>query len=86
MGITEYQRLLNVTNLPAFQALRPKYGCPDCADGGAVWIALTSSKGFTYRVEFDDITDILASGFSETAYYNSILPLHDSLRTLFNEL
>ncbi len=56
----EWDELTNSFNETAFFGLDTIYGCPDCVDGGAEWIEVTTSNG-THKVTFeygDTLSDI----------------------------
>lgn len=36
----QWQTLVSLIDVSAFQALNEQIGCPDCADGGAEWIEI----------------------------------------------
>ncbi len=46
------QQLINKIDLPRFFVLEERYGCPDCADGGAEWIEI-EQDGKKHKVTFE---------------------------------
>jgi hypothetical protein len=46
------QQLIDKIDLPRFFVLEERYGCPDCADGGAEWIEI-EQDGKKHRVTFE---------------------------------
>lgn len=48
----EWNNLVESIDMDAFFALDTVIGCPDCADGGAEWIEITSEDQ-TYKVTFE---------------------------------
>ncbi|WP_342647122.1 hypothetical protein [Mucilaginibacter sp. CSA2-8R] len=48
----QQQQLINKIDLPRFFILDERYGCPDCADGGAEWIEI-EQDGKKHRVTFE---------------------------------
>ena len=49
---TEWNNIYSKINVAAFNRLPTTIGCPDCADGGAEWIEITTTDS-THRVTFE---------------------------------
>ncbi|MEQ6120420.1 hypothetical protein [Reichenbachiella sp. MALMAid0571] len=49
---TEWQSLNTKINFDAFNTMEAVIGCPDCADGGAEWIEITSGEN-SHKVTFE---------------------------------
>lgn len=41
----DFSKLTSKVDLKSFLSLEETIGCPDCADGGAEWIEITTSEG-----------------------------------------
>lgn len=52
INLEQYNALLKKINIDDFNKLPSTIGCPDCADGGAEWIEITS-HGKTNKVTFE---------------------------------
>lgn len=48
-----WEAILNSIDIDEFLKLPETIGCPDCADGGAEWISITTAEGQTHRVTFE---------------------------------
>lgn len=48
----KWSDLVSAINIEAFFAWEEVIGCPDCADGGAEWIEITTSTG-THKVTYE---------------------------------
>jgi hypothetical protein len=57
MNREEWSAIVSSIDLIAFASLREIHGCPDCADGGAEWVELTTA-GFSKRVTFEYGTEL----------------------------
>lgn len=60
----EWEKLLGDVNTDDFFKLNDTYGCPDCADGGAEFIEIATSKGtkrvtIEYRADQPELGKIL---------------------------
>lgn len=65
-----FQSLLSKIDQSAFMSLEETIGCPDCADGGAEWIEITTlqgSKKVTY--EFGNEPEAVRSFINELRKY-----------------
>lgn len=51
-SINTFEQLIGKIDIPAFVLLDDIIGCPDCADGGAEWVEITT-EDFTKRVVFE---------------------------------
>jgi len=49
---TDFNKIISQLDLTNFKKLKSTYGCPDCADGGAEWIAVKTRRS-TKRVTFE---------------------------------
>jgi hypothetical protein len=47
-----WERLVDAVDEEQLRALPAVVGCPDCADGGAEWVEVTT-EGWTHRVTFE---------------------------------
>lgn len=52
LSAEQRQQLISKIDLPRFFILDERYGCPDCADGGAEWIEI-EQDGKKHRVTFE---------------------------------
>lgn len=52
MSAERWQNLTALADFDTLSALPERVGCPDCADGGAEWIALSESEA-SHRVTFE---------------------------------
>ncbi|WP_343603975.1 hypothetical protein [Fluviicola sp.] len=63
---TEWEKLVREVNIDEFFKLNETYGCPDCADGGAEFIEISTSKGtkrvtIEYRADQPELGKILSA-------------------------
>ncbi|MEP0985397.1 hypothetical protein [Ekhidna sp.] len=69
-----YNALISELDVDAFMSLEETIGCPDCADGGAEWVEITTaevSKKVTY--EYGKTPDALLSIIDELKrQYNTL--------------
>ena len=64
ISLDEWNDLINSINFIIFRNMDEVIGCPDCADGGAEWIEITTDKlqhkiTFEYRNEPDEVKDYI---------------------------
>lgn len=62
----EWEKLLSEVKIDDFFKLNDTYGCPDCADGGAEFIEISTSKGtkrvtIEYRADQPELGKLLAA-------------------------
>ncbi|WP_436515174.1 hypothetical protein [Ekhidna sp. To15] len=73
-SIELFESISSKINLPDFYLLEETIGCPDCADGGAEWIEITTPNG-SKKVTYE---------FGKEP--NSVKSFINDLRKLYDEL
>lgn len=76
----EWQRLQTLAK-PELLGQIPILGCPDCADGGAEWVEITSDAGqnkvtFEFGADIDGLRDLLPILRELRERYDAIHPDH----------
>jgi hypothetical protein len=49
----QWENIINALDTEEFLKLPAVIGCPDCADGGAEWLQITTPEGLRHRVTFE---------------------------------
>jgi hypothetical protein len=74
----DFHRLAALADVSNFAHLADVYGCPDCADGGAHWIRITSAFGARGKVDYDRLEDVEAA-LDPELFRRFFKPLHTAL-------